>query len=235
MPRIAILVLHGLHLVIVVLVLIAVVCWGTYMTLLGGGEIYYGSATYDEVFQKDPFQVLSAGLEVFLLGTAWAYVAITLLLKMLRDRNRPEQIRRRVRQGWILVVGFLIVGMLVIMSIKHEGFRMAHYTLAPPSKCELHDTVQLEDVVWVVYGLVEVENEEWDARREVFPNAMTSVDGGCYLYGTGGLFWRGPTHARVRYCPVCREQKRVWYEKHQSECERHRRILSGRFWNPNGS
>jgi hypothetical protein len=79
------------------------------------------------------------------------------------------------------------------------------------TRCEVHDRSLLEDVVPIRYGFnAGVGNpEEYEVRRARFPNATTSIGGGCVV---------GPSReARVLYCPACRDAEREWTGKPPGE------------------
>jgi hypothetical protein len=72
------------------------------------------------------------------------------------------------------------------------------------TRCEVHDRPLLEDVVPIRYGFnAGVGNpEEYEVRRARFPNATTSIGGGCFVGAS--------REARVLYCPECRGAESEW-------------------------
>ncbi|WP_435008107.1 hypothetical protein P12x_005382 [Tundrisphaera lichenicola] len=67
-------------------------------------------------------------------------------------------------------------------------------------RCEVHDRALREGVVPIRYGLGFPQVGEYEARLARFPNANSSVGGGCVV---------GPSsEARVLFCPDCRDSER---------------------------
>ena len=68
--------------------------------------------------------------------------------------------------------------------------------------CPVHMLPLGEDVVPIEYGLIIPHENESHARRERFPFANSTIDGGCSV--------NEARRARVLFCPKCREAKRQW-------------------------
>ena len=79
-----------------------------------------------------------------------------------------------------------------------------------PERCPVHDLPLQEGVVPIYYGLPRVVNMseaflDTLATRFPYENAM---------HEAGDVVILGQDHARVRFCPACREAQRAWLARH---------------------
>ena len=76
-------------------------------------------------------------------------------------------------------------------------------------ECPAHGLPLQEGIVPLDYGLL-VKDPQLNAAREAgFPCARERIAAGCVV--------RSPTHARVRYCPACRESESAWRREHSRQ------------------
>lgn len=76
-----------------------------------------------------------------------------------------------------------------------------------PGRCHVHGQPLQRDLVWVCYGLIRLDAEENRARKRLFPNARSSVLGGCVVGRLG-------ERMEVRFCPACRAAEASWRREH---------------------
>jgi hypothetical protein len=74
--------------------------------------------------------------------------------------------------------------------------------------CPVHGTPLKSETKQIQYGLVRQRLDYMAVRDKLFPEANTTVPGGC----TTGLF--DPIFATIRYCPDCREAEKQWLAEH---------------------
>jgi hypothetical protein len=74
------------------------------------------------------------------------------------------------------------------------------------SFCKLHNEQLRDDSIPVVYGLRRFRPGFHDARKNQFPFANSSVNGGCILGSTLPVL--------TRYCPTCRQAESTWWKEH---------------------
>lgn len=74
----------------------------------------------------------------------------------------------------------------------------------PGAVCEIHGVPLLVDIVPISFGKPDTDSES--EQHQLFPNARSSVGGGCGV--------QGPRRARVSYCPECRKMEIVWRAAH---------------------
>ena len=72
--------------------------------------------------------------------------------------------------------------------------------------CPVHETPLKTAIIPVSYGILGWDIEYFDARTTQFPYAQTVLEGGC-VQGE-------ETHARVKYCPRCRDARARWRWQH---------------------
>lgn len=78
-------------------------------------------------------------------------------------------------------------------------------------KCEIHGVHLKKDTVEIHYGMPASPPAGFDGSRESdFPNANTSIRGGC-LIGPDQ-----PETRSVKYCPQCRVAEKEWIEAQES-------------------
>jgi len=74
--------------------------------------------------------------------------------------------------------------------------------------CVVHGIELNRDVVPIVYGLVRLNSNEIRAREDLFPNARSSVSGGCIV--------EDESEMRVNYCSECRKAEAEWKHEHKN-------------------
>ena len=72
--------------------------------------------------------------------------------------------------------------------------------------CELHESALVSREVPVVYGLPWFDEAVMEARKKLFPNAMTVVCGGCIPDMR--------TSEQVFSCPECERARENWKAAH---------------------
>src|SRR5262249_28424402 len=78
-------------------------------------------------------------------------------------------------------------------------------------RCSVHNEGLIRDEVHVRYGLIYWSKDYLSAWKRRFPNSECFVGGGCRL---------GPPRTRkVRFCPKCREEEKLWNEQNQEQRE----------------
>lgn len=73
--------------------------------------------------------------------------------------------------------------------------------------CELHGTLMKPDTVPLAYGLPPKDEELWEARATLFPNANSYRLGGC-IVGSSGY------STETLACQQCRDAERAWIRTH---------------------
>jgi hypothetical protein len=79
-------------------------------------------------------------------------------------------------------------------------------------KCEIHDYILLRANVPIHYGLISIDDEFIEAREKLFPNANTSVMGGCVL--------EDESEMELLICEKCREAETKWRKDNNREIEK---------------
>jgi hypothetical protein len=74
--------------------------------------------------------------------------------------------------------------------------------------CPLHGAKLKSETRQVQYGTLGWRDDYHKAEEQLFPNANTTVTGGCNV----GMF--DPVFAIIRCCPQCREAEQVWLAQH---------------------
>ncbi|RYX84694.1 hypothetical protein EON83_08645 [bacterium] len=74
--------------------------------------------------------------------------------------------------------------------------------------CELHKTPLQVDEVSITYGLVGFPAGYYEASQREFPNANSSLVGGCIIAPDS------PKAQAVKFCPQCREAEANWGKTH---------------------
>jgi len=74
-------------------------------------------------------------------------------------------------------------------------------------KCEVHMTELVEGPIPVRYGLIRWSEAFQRASRALFPNANSTVPGGCIMGPSS------PKEARGTFCARCREAEREWIRR----------------------
>ena len=74
-------------------------------------------------------------------------------------------------------------------------------------KCEVHMTELVEGPIPVRYGLIRWSEAFQRASRALFPNANSTVPGGCIMGPSS------PKEARGTFCTRCREAEREWIRR----------------------
>jgi hypothetical protein len=72
-------------------------------------------------------------------------------------------------------------------------------------KCEVHNYLLRPATVPIHYGLIHIDDEFIDAREKLFPNAKTSVMGGCVF--------EDESEVELLVCEKCRETEIEWRDK----------------------
>jgi hypothetical protein len=75
--------------------------------------------------------------------------------------------------------------------------------------CEVHSEELKLDVVPIHYGLIRLKADYIKARETQFPQANSSLLGGCIVMDV--------TKAEVLYCTRCREAESAWRNIHDKE------------------
>lgn len=73
-------------------------------------------------------------------------------------------------------------------------------------ECPLHHVPLVRGPAPIVYGLVTLSNEYRAARNNLFPTAVSFLNGGCRFDS------RSPHTRYVHYCEQCRSAERQWKE-----------------------
>jgi len=71
--------------------------------------------------------------------------------------------------------------------------------------CRIHRETMREDIVPIVYGLMNSDGAASKARERLFPNANLSVSGGCLV--------ESARFAKVLYCAKCRSAAADWKKR----------------------
>jgi len=77
------------------------------------------------------------------------------------------------------------------------------------TRCKVHGVLLKKDRVEIAYGLMLYKVGYFEARQKSFPNANTSMSGGCIV--------EEPKFAIVAYCPKCRRAEARWSRAHRKE------------------
>jgi TonB family protein len=83
--------------------------------------------------------------------------------------------------------------------------------------CKVHRTKLLRDKVGISYGLIGFQKGYWKAEQKLFPEANSTVYGGCLVEAItceNKEIQLSPQYAEVLYCPVCRKAQAEWSRQH---------------------
>lgn len=69
-------------------------------------------------------------------------------------------------------------------------------------KCELHKTELEDGFASISYGLIHFPDKDFETKSKLFPNANTSVHGGCVI--------EEKSRTEVKFCPLCRKAEEDW-------------------------
>jgi hypothetical protein len=108
-----------------------------------------------------------------------------------------------------------IVMALLMLSIPPP--QLSAQEKANEQRCEVHGEVLKRDRVPIFYGLVMQPLDYEKDRQKSFPNANTSVYGGCVVEFDSNNQQTSPQHADVLYCQRCREAAARWWEEYSAK------------------
>jgi TonB family protein len=115
--------------------------------------------------------------------------------------------------------------------IQKHGYHVKIYRPDPPEtisyidedkkqdRCKVHGEFLVHDKVKITYGLTVPDKHYAEIQPKRFPNAYSTVDGGCVIEGRtecdGSTRDISPKYAEVLYCWKCRQVKADWIKRHK--------------------
>jgi hypothetical protein len=124
----------------------------------------------------------------------------------------------------VRMVAFVVVTFILVVNLfPFEAFRSllpaplsgpildARFMVGPldpepiNGTCPVHHITLEEDIVRIVYGLLDLPEDEFESRQEGFPFANSRYLGGCCV--------QEPRRARVLFCQECRENEKEWMRR----------------------
>jgi hypothetical protein len=123
-----------------------------------------------------------------------------------------------------LITGLIITVSLAVTSyIQEERFlkgNIINFTQGIEKYCKTHKEALQVDTVPLLYGLPLFPDGYIQARRKTFYNANSFM--------SGGFLVKHPQKAKVRFCPLCREEETKWFKKnHNDDLKSNEEVFQG--------